>query len=67
MGENQPKRAVKIVWSEPKENGDQEPHVAHGILLSEEGEHFTLSVQGGRMLYISKKATVKMVDEGVRQ
>ena len=59
-------RYVKVVWTEPGD-GRNEPHVAHGILVSETGDHFTLGIGGGRLLYVSKKATVKMVDVEVRQ
>jgi len=61
-------RQVKIVWSECDCNGKEEPHVARGLLVSEVGDHFVLKVEGDRLLYVAKRLTVKMIDDGgVRQ
>lgn len=66
--ESASERFVKLVWTECDRNGNEEPHVARGALVNEVGDHFVLRVNGGRLLYISKKATLKMIDEGgVRQ
>jgi len=60
-------RHVKVVWAENDGNGNEETHVARGVLLSEEGEHFKIGVEDGKVLYIAKKITLKVVEEGVRQ
>jgi hypothetical protein len=56
-------RAVKVVWIE-RVNGTDETHVAHGLLTSEDLDGFTIRLPDDRLLYLAKRAVLKMIDEG---